>query len=480
MYPCLQQPLSIRPEVKADSSHALLACFSKLGGLLALAGLLWPATSRAVPSFARQTSMSCIACHTSYPELTSFGRQFKLSGYTLSTGESQLPPLAVMLQPSFTHTAEPQAGGAAPGFQANDNFALTQLSVFYAGRLFGPYADKLMSPGAADFANKIGVFLQTTYDGIGHTWSWDNAEVRYANSGQIGAHDASYGLYVNNNPTMEDLWNSTPAWTYPYTGSGIAPGPAAATLLDGGFAQQVAGAGAYVMLDHTLYLDVAGYHTIGSHLQKSLGVDPEGEAQITGLAPYWRVALEKPLGNGTIEVGTFGLATSTRPGRDGSAGQDRVLDLGLDSQYQVAWDKNDFSATLSWIHEHQDWKASTELGGTSNPTDSLQSAKFTVHYLYDKTFGLTVQYFAVQGGADALLYADSQSGSPDSDGMIYQLDYLPFNKGGGPAFWPKSNVKISLQYVAYGKFDGARTNYDGAGANARDNNTLYLETWIAF
>jgi hypothetical protein len=424
--------------------------------------------------------MSCIACHTSYPELTSFGREFKLSGYTLSTDESKLPPLAVMLQPSFTRTAEPQAGGAAPGFRANDNFALTQASVFYGGRLFGPYAMQLFGPDLAQFVNHIGMFMQTTYDGVGKAWSWDNTEVRYANTGTIAGHGATYGVYANNNPTMEDLWNSTPAWGYPFSGSGLAPGPAAATLLDGGFAQQVAGAGAYVMLDNTLYVDLAGYHTIGSRLQKSLGVDPEGEAQIGGVAPYWRVALEKPLGNGTIEVGTFGLVTDTRPGRDSNAGQDHIVDLGFDSQYQVAWAKNDFSTMLSWIDEQQTWTASQTLGNTTNLDDSLQSAKLTLNYLYDKTYGLTIQYFAVHGDADALLYADSQSGSPDSDGMIIQLDYLPFNKSGGPAFWPRSNVKISLQYVAYNNFDGARTNYDGAGANARDNNTLYLETWFAF
>ena len=27
---------------------------------------------------------------------------------------------------------------------------------------------------------------------------------------------------------------------------------------------------------------------------------------------------------------------------------------------------------------------------------------------------------------------------------------------------------------------GIRDNYDGAGSNARDNNTLYLEAWIVF
>ena len=41
-------------------------------------------TGQAVPSFARQTGLSCTACHTVWPQLTPFGRIFKLDGYTLS------------------------------------------------------------------------------------------------------------------------------------------------------------------------------------------------------------------------------------------------------------------------------------------------------------------------------------------------------------------------------------------------------------
>src|SRR5580704_17130056 len=41
------------------------------------------AKSFAVPSFARQTGMTCAACHTVFPELTPFGREFKLNGYVL-------------------------------------------------------------------------------------------------------------------------------------------------------------------------------------------------------------------------------------------------------------------------------------------------------------------------------------------------------------------------------------------------------------
>jgi hypothetical protein len=117
---------------------------------------------------------------------------------------------------------------------------------------------------------------------------------------------------------------------------------------------------------------------------------------------------------------------------------------------------------------------------TDNASDHLSNFKATISYLHDKTLGATVQYFLIDGSSDPTLYSGSQTGSPTSDGFILQANYLPFNKGGGPAFWPKSNVKLSVQYTIYNRFDGARTNYDGAGANARDNNTLYLEAWIAF
>jgi hypothetical protein len=209
--------------------------------LLTVAALgLGPVTARAVPSFARQMNLQCIACHTAFPMLNQFGRTFKLTGYTESADESNLPPpLAAMLMPSFTKTSGPQAGGAAPGFGENNNTALTQASVFYAGRLFGPYAKSLFGSDGAAVANKFGIFAQVTYDGIGKTWSWDNMELRFADKGEIGGKDVVYGAYLNNNPTLQDPWNSTPAFGYPFTGSGLAPTPAAGTLIEGGLSQQV-------------------------------------------------------------------------------------------------------------------------------------------------------------------------------------------------------------------------------------------------
>ena len=63
-------------------------------------------------------------------------------------------------------------------------------------------------------------------------------------------------------------------------------------------------------------------------------------------------------------------------------------------------------------------------------------------------------------------------------GLAASLD-IPFNYG-GPALWPWLNMKLGLQYIRYSRFDGASTNYDGAGTNASANNTLFAFAWFAF
>jgi hypothetical protein len=466
--------------MKTKSQKAKPADWLRSGVLLLTAALLAPSTARALPSFARQMDTQCIQCHSEFPVLNQFGRNFKLTGYTASADQTDMPPVAIMVQPSFTHTQAPQVGGAAPGFGDNNNWAVSQISLFYAGRLFGPYAENLFGKDGAALANKFGVFTQVTYDGSAKSWAWDNTEFRFADTGTVGENDIIYGAYLNNNPTMQDPWNSTPAWGYPFTSSKLAPGPAAGTLIEGGLSQQVAGIGAYAFVANAFYFDLGGYRTLDFHTQRAFGVTPDGETQVTGLAPYWRFAYEKMVGEGRWEVGTFGLAADTYPGRDSSQGKDRITDFGLDSQFQLSHGTHDFTALLSWVYEKQKWDASEALGNTDNATDTLRNLKATVSYLYDKTYGATVQYFKIDGTSDATLYSGSQTGSPTSDGFILQANYLPFNKGGGPSFWPRSSVKLSVQYTIYNRFDGARTNYDGAGANAKDNNTLYLEAWVVF
>lgn len=451
----------------------------KIASLLLLI-FTFPSISFAVPSFARQTGFDCTVCHTNFPQLTEFGRQFKMNGYTMSDGKNTYVPLAMMLTPSFTHTNKNQEPNAAPGFNENNNFVVGETSLFYAGRLFGPYAESIFGKDGAEFANKIGMFLQTTYSGVDHDASWDNWDLRYSDTTKIGERDSSYGFYVNNNPTEQDPWNTVPAWSFPFMTSDLAPAPAAAPLIADGLGQQVVGAGGYMNVYHGVYLDLAGYQNLSARTQTRLGVDPTDETQLSNTAPYWRLATEQDIFGGDWEFGTYGLSADTYPGRNQSQGSDHTLDLALDTQYQTTVGLESITARGNYIHEKNNWDASQALGEASNSSDDLNTFSASISDLHDQTYGLNAQYFVMNGDKDALHYADSANGSPDSSGWVLEADYLPFNKNGGPAFWPKSNVKFSVQYVMYDKFDGASNNYDGSGRDASDNNTLFLQSWIVF
>ncbi len=52
-----------------------------LGGLV-VALMVFPNASQAVPSYARQVQKPCTACHTIWPNLNQYGRQFKVKAYT--------------------------------------------------------------------------------------------------------------------------------------------------------------------------------------------------------------------------------------------------------------------------------------------------------------------------------------------------------------------------------------------------------------
>lgn len=256
----------------------LISVLGVLGSLL----LLSPDRARAVPSFARQTGMACNLCHTAFPELTSFGRSFKASGYTLTQMKqikaganatklelNEILPLALMLQASFTRTDHKQ-----PGTQNNNVEFPQQLSLFLAGEI----------------TDHVGSFIQTTYTQEDDNLSMDNSDIRVTDQSTLAGKEITYGLTLNNNPTVEDLWNTTPAWSFPYASADSVPTPAAGALIDGALGQAVAGLGAYVFWDDHLYANATAYRTaeIGQ-------LQPSDASQDTteNVAPYWRLAWQQ-------------------------------------------------------------------------------------------------------------------------------------------------------------------------------------------
>src|SRR4051794_821242 len=227
--------------------------------LVFIAGLLAASETMALPSFARQTGFECVACHMSWLELTTVGRQFKLGGYTLmkpvvsgerpllsfdKDGNPPVIPLAGFVQASVSRTANTTISAAAgtddTSFPKNDKLVLQQLSLFLAGRL----------------TDHVGAFAQWTFDGVEHHSSVDNVDVRFANRTSANGMDVMYGLSLNNSPTMSDIYNTTPVWGWPFTTSGVAPAPAASPLISEGLAQQVAGLTAYTMWNRTVYAEI--------------------------------------------------------------------------------------------------------------------------------------------------------------------------------------------------------------------------------
>jgi hypothetical protein len=442
-------------------AFALFSTAPLLAGVIVCVLDIRPA--RALPSYARQTGQQCAACHNGFPELTPYGRLFKLNGYTFTGGNVNWPPIAAMAVPNFTHVGQSEPGGLAPGFGDNNDVAFTG-SMFYGGKI----------------VDHVGAFIQGTFNQVGNSVSWDNTDIRYANTGQVSGKELVYGVSLNNNPTVNDVWNSTPAWGYPYISSALAPTPVATTLIEGGLAQQVLGLNPYIYWNRLVYAEVGGYRTLSAWSLSALGIPPPGTSSIDGLAPSWRIALEPAWGNNTWEAGIFGLAAPLVPQRMSGAGGDHATDVGFDTQYEFLGARDSFSFQGRYILEYQDLSASQALGLSTNSFNNLRSLNIKGTYYYKQMIGFTAGYFNIQGSSDALLYGDvSANDSPNSAGWTLELDYIPFNYG-GPWFWPWLNVKLGLQYVRYTKFDGASTNYDGAGTNASANNTLFAFAWFAF
>lgn len=425
--------------------------------------ILVPKGSLAIPAFSRQTKLPCSSCHTIFPELNAFGRYFKLSGYTLvgkiqdsDTSKNVLlnlvkqPPVSVMFQASYTNTLKDQ-----PGTQNNNISFPQQISLFFGGRI----------------APHIGGFIQVSYEDQGTVFGIDNIDLRYSNQAKLGSQNLLYGVTLNNNPTVQDIWNSTPAWGFPYASSSVAPSPMASTLIEGGLAQRAAGLGAYALLNNFLYVEFSIYRSA-----QQGGIHPPDSTSfgiIKSIAPYWRLAFQKQFNNQYVEIGTFGISTAMYP--TGVSGlTDRYTDIGLDLNYEKSLGDNQLTAHASFIHEKRNLDATFGSNGSLNQSLNLNSFKIVGNFYLHRHIGFSLGYFSVIGDRDPVIYepavfSGSSTGLPDSRGCIFEFNYLPW-----------LNTKFSVQYVMYNKFNGSKNNYDGTGRNARDNNSICAIAWIAF
>jgi hypothetical protein len=423
----------------------------------------------AVPSFSRQTGLACSMCHNQFPQLTPFGRLFKLNGYTMtglqaigrpgdSTGHeslklSPIPPLSAMVVASVT-----LMNSALPGTQNGTTQLPQQLSLFAAGAI---------SP-------KMGAFTQFTYTPDAGTFGIDNIDVRYATHTTLGTRDVLFGLTLHNNPTVQDVWNTVPAWGFPFMSSAVAPSPIASTLIDGALAQQVVGLGAYSMFDNLVYGELTAYRSAPQGAAQPLDTGSSNVAR--GVIPYWRLALQHAGQSTYFMLGTYGLTAHLYPtGVSGATNYYR--DIAIDAQLEQKAGNATWIGRASWIHESQQLEAFAFAPepAAEGVNESLSTLRASLSWQPSFRYGLTGGYFRTTGTSDTLRFAPatlvgSRTGSPNSAGAIGEFDFNAWQ-----------NVRLALQYVAWSRFNGETTEYDVLrGRRAADNNTLYLSTWLAF
>ena len=401
-----------------------------------------------------------------FPELTPYGRMFKLTGYTL--GES-VNPLAAMVVISNTKTQNSATDALGNTVNHDGQSLVDTASVFIAGKL----------------TDNIGGFAQyTQQDFQGGQLIADNFDVRYADRRVDPNNDLIWGVTLNNNPTNQDVWNSAPAWSAPYmtvngaqTSYGAMP---YGTLIEGGLASQVSGLGGYLFWNKSLYAELTSYQAATGAMsflaypnQVGNSSNPFGN-YLDGNNLYWRIAYTHEWGAQNIMVGAFGLNANTIPidpvtfQPNSSLGGTSYHDVGVDAQYQYILSPHTFTAQLRAIQENISDSTGTYLDGPA--TLSTQFAKAS--YVYVEKYGVSLAYRNVTGSTDSNAYLPNGLGiATVPDTTLWTTEFF---------YMINQNSRLGVQFNAFTKYLGATNNYDGAGRNASDNNSTYVYVWTAF
>ncbi len=494
---------------------------SGVGKYFLLAALFWPViavlpvdVAHALPAFARQTGQNCVSCHAGgqFPELTPYGRIFKLTAYTI--GERTIP-ISVMGVASVAKVSDTsKSDSPSSDFQKNASPLFATGSLFIAGKL----------------TNNIGVFSQITYDNYayqsvgadgqlgefrGHSHA-DNMDFRYADRFIDGNSDLIVGVSLNNNPSISDVWNSAAAWMQYVP----VPSPSSHQFIDGkapypgfGAGGNIAGITAYAYWNRMLYAEVGSYRTANQAFSfMSRGINDAGTTKLRGSNnPYWRLALSHEWGPHNAMIGVSGMVAHVFDGDSDVSEPDnlgRFRNMGLDAQYQYLLDPQTVTAQVTFMRQTQFYSANT-LAAAGPPyfladgvtpvaavstSDTTNVLRAKVSYIYQAKYGSSLSLFNKTGTTNTL----NQTSGFDSNGQITSTDPAgtgitstrvngsltgnPATRGWtGEVFWtPVQYVRVGAQYTAYSKYNGASSNYDGLGRNAKDNNTLFLYLWAAY
>lgn len=385
---------------------------------------------------------------------------FKLNAYSVGgaeAGKEELqataPFSAMVIADDTWLRREPSADAAAAGDGADGHGTMRfpdQVDLFYAGPVTGEF----------------GALMQLTYAGENGTLGIDHTDLRFARTVKLVGQDVILGLDANNTPGAQDPWSTISSCNLPFQPGSISPMPGAwPGLLR--LAPSVGSIGAYVYAGDLIYAE--------ANMYRSSSQGSPANPRLQGFAPYWRLALTRDVGPVAVQVGGYGMQITGYPtGADPTGPRDHLNDIAADAQVQWIADPNVVTLAGSFINERMAQDASFALGMTANTDNSLKQVRMEVSYNFARKIGISVWLLNVSGSSDEVLYAPaaitgSGTGSPNSSGVAYELELLPWE-----------NVKLIARYTAWRRFNGTAVDYDGAGRGARDNDTLTAEAHLMF
>jgi len=403
-----------------------------LGGLVvALMVALLPEVSQGVPSFSRQIQKPCTACHTVWPTLNQYGRQFKVKAYTDISPEWKMEkkdglnlpyilPLSVRVT-SFLYTQEDNNQG---GVHQDSTRIPDQIDLFLASRVFdymGVFTHGAFSPGtnAAWTLPVLKMAFQYPLPlGEGNTIGLVAFKGSTSSADPFNSLGGRDRLLTWGDETVP--WALRKGWTFNFFDEGNV-----GVVAHGYF------------LGNRLYAAVGGNRggrsedvSGGTLLNAPAGADV---AETNPIGGYFRLAWDQKLPNGAV---TFGAAYQT--------GRQRIIEstapLGVPFQANVQRGYLDASLEQNFAEDHLvEAQALFGLGSENNVFGGGEERKFqglhlAANYFYQRKYGIAVAYNLINTTG---VSATDITGNVDSiNAWVVGVNYLPW-----------ANTKLAVQYA---------------------------------
>ncbi len=325
---------------------------------------------------------------------------------------------------------------------------------------------------ATKITNYAGIFYEYFVGNTFPGWKGANGavDVRAIHFFHLGTNEILAGIDSNNNPSVQDVWNSSPDWSFPFYASPESPGALTAPVISR-LGSQSGSIGAYALLNRHVYVETSFYRVGTGFFRWMTAGTPftnPGVTYLSGFNPYWRAFWTTTHGSNSFMVGTSGMRANVFALASDPRGPTDVLtDTGLDAQYQHLLAKHKLSLRGSYIYEQRNWNASFPLGFVGTPNGNGKFVDLSGSYSLGVGWTFHGGYLMSNANRDSVRYGSLSS--PKVTGYVLEVD-RHFTQ----------NIQVMAQYRGFASYHGQRNNIDGNGRSPADNNTLWLSVYFAF